>query len=303
MRTYLGIEIGGTKLQVVLGDAQAKILERFRFAVDPAQGALGIQRQLEQAVDQVALNNVEAIGVGFGGPVDGATGKVLTSYQIEGWGDFVLREWLENKTGRPTRVENDANVAALGEAIHGAGKNSRQVFYVTLGSGVGAGLVIDSKIHHGSRNSEAEFGHLRLDKSGRTVESSCSGWAVNDKVRRFALKHPETALAQAAKEHPRAESIALSRLLEGDDAAVSILDETTDDLAFALSHVVHLINPHTIILGGGLSLIGQPLLRSVEKKISHYLMDVLQPGPRVQLSALKEDVVPIGALTLAINQS
>ena len=163
--------------------------------------------------------------------------------------------------------------------------------------------MIDGKIHHGSRNSEAEFGHLRLDKSGRTVESSCSGWAVNDKVRRFALKHPETALAQAAKEHPRAESIALSRLLEGDDAAVSILDETTDDLAFALSHVVHLINPHTIILGGGLSLIGQPLLRSVEKKISHYLMDVLQPGPRVQLSALKEDVVPIGALTLAINQS
>src|SRR5690606_16018329 len=109
--------------------------------------------------------------------------KILTSYQVEGWGDFVLQDWLEKKTRIPVWIDNDANIAALGEALHGAGKDVKRVFYITLGSGVGAGFVIDKKIYHGSRNSEAEFGHIRLDKTGRTVESSCSGWAVDGKVR------------------------------------------------------------------------------------------------------------------------
>jgi len=303
MRTFLGIEIGGTKLQLVLGDEQARILERFRFVVDPAQGAWGIRKQIKEGLNKIRLHTVGGIGIGFGGPVDHQTGRIITSYQIEGWGDFILQDWLEKLTRIPVWIDNDANVAALGEALYGAGKDSKLVFYVTLGSGVGAGVVVNKKIYHGSKNSEAEFGHIRLDKNGRTVESSCSGWAVDEKIRKHASEHPGSLLNRLTADYARGEArVLVSALRQEDKASIDILDETADDLSFALSHAVHLMNPQTVILGGGLSLIGEPLRKRIEQKLSHYLMDVLQPGPSIQLSCLKEDVVPVGALALAINQ-
>lgn len=303
MRTFLGIEIGGTKLQLVVGNEHARILERFRFVVDADQGASGIQKQIRTALDKISLHSVSAIGIGFGGPVDHQTGRILTSYQIPGWGDFVLQDWLEKLTRIPVWLDNDANVAALGESLYGAGKDSQISFYVTMGSGVGAGIVVNNNIYHGARNSEAEFGHIRLDKSGMTVESSCSGWAVDEKIRNYVNQNPGSLLDRLTKDYPRAQARALvPALAQNDDAAIKILDATIDDLALGLSHVVHLVNPDTIILGGGLALIGEPLRRRVEQKLPPYLMDVLRPGPSIQLSSLKEDAVPVGALALAMNK-
>lgn len=303
MRTFLGIEIGGTKLQLVLGNEEAKILERFRFTVNPEQGAKGIKKQIREGLDKIRLHTVSAIGIGFGGPVDHQSGRILTSYQVPGWGDFVLQDWLEKLTRIPVWLDNDANVACLGESLYGAGVKSGQVFYVTLGSGVGAGLVINKKIYHGAKNSEAEFGHIRLDKGGRTVESSCSGWAVDQKIRKYVELNPDSVLSQLTKDLSRGEARVLKPALDRQDqATLRIVEETTDDLAFALSHVVHLLNPETIILGGGLSLIGEPLRQRVEQKLPGYVMDVLRPGPSIQLSTLKEDAVPVGALALAIHK-
>ena len=303
MRTFLGIEIGGTKLQLVVGNEEAKILERFRFTVNPEQGAKGIKKQIREGLDKIRLHTVSAIGIGFGGPVDHQSGRILTSYQVPGWGDFVLQDWLEKLTRIPVWLDNDANVACLGESLYGAGVKSVQVFYVTLGSGVGAGLVINKKIYHGAKNSEAEFGHIRLDKGGRTVESSCSGWAVDQKIRKYVELNPDSVLSQLTKDLSRGEARVLKPALDRQDqATIRIVEETTDDLAFALSHVVHLLNPETIILGGGLSLIGEPLRQRVEQKLPGYVMDVLRPGPSIQLSTLKEDAVPVGALALAIHK-
>ncbi|MDQ2657515.1 MAG: ROK family protein [Bacteroidota bacterium] len=303
MRTFLGIEIGGTKLQLVLGDDEARILERFRLTVDPEQGARGIKKQIRETLDKIRLHSVSSIGIGFGGPVDHQTGKILTSYQVSGWGDFVLQEWLEKLTRIPVWIDNDANVAALGESLYGAGADCDQVFYVTIGSGVGAGLVVNKRIYHGAKSSEQEFGHIRLDKNGRTVEQACAGWAVDEKIRKYAGEHPDSPLAELTRGLTRGEARVLLKALErNDSAARDILEATTDDLSFGLSHVVHLMNPQTIILGGGLSLIGEPLRGMIEQKLPSYLMDVLRPGPSIQLSALKEDAVPVGALALAINK-
>lgn len=303
MRTFLGIEIGGTKLQVVVGDDKATILERFRYTVDPQQGAKGIRKQIQDALQKIRLHSVSAIGIGFGGPVDHQSGRIITSYQVDGWGDFVLQDWLEKLTRIPVWVDNDANVASLGESLYGAGVGHCRVFYITMGSGVGAGVVVKEQIYHGAKNSEAEFGHIRLDKTGRTVESSCSGWAVDEKIRKYVSHHPDSLLSKLTKKFSRGEARVLPQTLEqGDEASHQILDETMDDMSFALSHAVHLINPETVILGGGLSLIGEPLRKRVEEKLPTYLMDVLRPGPSIQLSALKEDAVPVGALALAIHK-
>lgn len=302
MVNFLGIEIGGTKLQIVTGNEHAEIQQRFRFAVESKAGAEGIRKHIAAILSDLGSTKIEAIGVGFGGPVDRISGKIWTSYHVSGWSGFALADWLADLTGVPVKVDNDANVAALGEACQGAGKKYHNVFYVTLGSGVGGGLVVDRKIFHGALPGETEIGHVRIDKSGKTVQWACSGWAVDAQVKEAALRNPYGKLAVLAAQFVGAEAKALPGALQiGNPDAARILSDTTDDLAFGLSHVVHLLHPETIVLGGGLSLIGEPLRKLTEERLSTYIMDAFQPGPVMQLSALKEDAVTVGALTLAIN--
>ena len=302
-KTYLGIEIGGSKLQLVLGDEKAQILERFRFVVDRTGGAEKIRQHIAETLHHLKPEKLSAIGVGFGGPIDRITGKVLVSYQIEGWSGFPLKDWLGDLSGVSVVVDNDANVAALGETLHGAGKGYGNVLYITLGSGVGSGIVLHKEIYHGAFPGEAEMGHIRLDKTGRTIESSCSGWAVDKKIREAVGGYPEGPLAKLIKGGKGAEAKSLAEAIRlNDPQAIKILNETCDDLAFGISHAVHLLHPETIILGGGLSFLGESLRKLAAQKLTQYLMDVFQPGPLIQVSSLKEDAVPVGALELAIQR-
>jgi glucokinase len=305
MQLFAGIEIGGTKLQLVTGDEKGKILARQKLAVDPAKGASGIQQQIEKNLPELlAGRKPEAIGVGFGGPVDWKTGKICRSHQIEGWSEFDLGSWLGQLNSSRVLVDNDANVAALGEARHGAGTGFNPVFYVTLGSGVGGGLVADGKIYHGSFPGEAEIGHIRLDRNGTTVESRCSGWAVDARIREFVKKQPASLLAQKAGQAARGEARCLAAaLLEGDSVAKKILHETAEDLAFGLSHVVHLFHPAIIIIGGGLSGLGEPLRLAAQNALGEFVMEAFAPGPVIKIAKLGEDAVPVGALELARDRS
>lgn len=298
---FLGIEIGGTKLQLVVGDATSAIRRRWRFEVDHASGGEGIRSQIGMVLPEILSGTkIAAAGVGFGGPVDWATGRTCCSHQIRGWDDFPLGDWLEQQLNRPVQVDNDANVAALGEARHGAGRGSNPVFYVTLGSGVGGGSVVDGRIYHGAKPGESEIGHLRLDRNGTIVESRCSGWAVDRRIRNATENEPHGLLARLVGAQQGGEARHLGPALEHDDAmAREILAETAEDLAFALSHVTHLLHPEVIVLGGGLSLIGEPLREAVAAALNRFVMHAFAPGPRVALAELREDAVPVGALELA----
>lgn len=302
MRRFIGIEIGGTKLQVVSGDEQGAIYRRERFRVDHNEGAEGIRRNIAATLASWQDLSHEGIVVGFGGPVDIEANVICKSYHVSGWTGFSLAEWLRELSGLPVLLENDANTAAMGEAFFGAGRNHRVVFYVTLGSGVGGGLVINKKLYHGAVKGEAEFGHLRLDRSGRILESSCSGWSVDLKIREAVNKNPAGILASLVKNVTGGEAKFLVDALEHNDAdALKIFNDTTDDLAFGLSHAVQLFHPDIILLGGGLSLMGEILRKTVEQKLSPWLMDNFQPGPLVRLAELKEDAVPAGCLAIASN--
>jgi len=299
--TVLGVEIGGTKLQVVAGDASGRIVDRQRFAVDRAAGGDGIRGQLARALPDFASRHAPgAVGVGFGGPVDHRSGRICCSHQIAGWSDFELGDWMRTLTGVRVRVDNDANVAALGEAVHGAGRGANPVFWINMGSGVGGGLVVDGRIYHGAIPGEAEIGHLCLDKSGVRVEQRCSGWAVDRRIREAIRLHPGSPLASLAGDREGGEARALApALAQGDELAHAILSELADNLAFALSHAIQLFHPETIVVGGGLSLIGEPLRQAVASALPPYVMDSFQPGPHVVIAGLGEDAVPVGALALA----
>lgn len=298
---YIGIEIGGTKLQIVIGDDQCEIIKHYRFFVDKAKGGDGIRQMIKSTLEQLPHEYLpKAIGVGFGGPVDYKSGKIAVSHQISGWADFQLASWLEKITDLPVQIENDANTAALGEALKGAGKDYSKVFYVTLGSGVGGGLVAEGKIYHGMKPGESEIGLMMFDKSGANLESHCSGWAVDAKIRQHIKENPHTILAQLVGTENKAQArFLVPAIARGDAGAAKILEETADDLAFGLSHVVHLFNPEIIVLGGGLSLIGEPLRAAVSSSIQKYITKAYRPGPEIKIAALGEDVVCVGALLLA----
>lgn len=301
-KLFLGIEIGGTKLQLVLGNKSTAITQRFRFKVSKKEGANGIRTKIEAALKEIlSKNKIAATGVGFGGPVDWKTGQICCSHQIEGWSEFPIGDWLAKITGRPVFVDNDANIAAFGEAHRGAGKGFNPVFYVTLGSGVGGGLVVSGNIYHGAKPGESEIGHLRLNKSGRIVESSCSGWAVDKKIRRAIARNPSSILWRLVAQSKGGEAKFLrAALVKKDPLAKQILNDTAEDLAFGLSHVVHLMHPEIIVIGGGLSLVGEPLRLAIERALPQFCMTAFLPAPKIALAKLGEDAVPVGALQLAI---
>ncbi len=302
---FLAIEIGGSKLQVCAGTADGEIVERRRFAIKSARGAEGIRAQIVEAVHGlVPTHRPRAIGVGYGGPVDWRTGRIVRSHHIAGWDGFGLAKWLCEISGVPAFVENDGNVAALGEARFGAGRGANPVFYVTVGSGVGGGLVADGRIYHGVAPGEAEVGHLRVDDRGRTTEECCSGWSLNRRVQEAAEAEPGGALALQIQASPGHEARHLApALAAGDPAARQILEDATAMLARALSHAAHLFHPEVIVLGGGVSLLGEVFREAVARQLRPLLMEVFLPGPRVVLAALREDAVPAGALALAASMA
>ena len=298
----LGIEIGGSKLQLVAAAAPMRAIRRQRLSVDRAAGAGAIQGHIKTALANWGDTRWRAVGVGFGGPVDWRAGRIGCSHHVDGWTGVDLQEWLLKLTGAPVAVENDSNLAALAEARYGAGAGFNPVFYTNSGSGVGGGLIVDGQIYHGAPPGEAEIGHVRLAPGGPTVEDRCSGWAVDRKIRERCARESSGELARLAAETRGGEARHLAAALAaGDTAAKQILEETAGDLAFALSHVVHLFHPAVIVLGGGLSLVGEPWRAGVARALPANLMAVFRPGPAVRLAALGEDVVPAGALALAAS--
>lgn len=300
----LSIEIGGSKLQIVAGNSGGEILARRRFVVDREAGGEGIRAQIVDALPSLieAFSPV-AIGVGYGGPVDWKTGRIKCSHHVKGWDDFPLGEWLRGVCGLPVFVENDANVAALGEAIHGAGRGFSHVAWVNSGSGVGGGMVVDGTLYHGTIPGEVEIGHLRLDQSGTIVEDRCSGWAI-DRTIRAAIEHESgSVLAGFLRDAaPGGEARALAPALEkACPLADSILTAAMNDLAFALSHVVQLLHPQIIVVGGGIHLIGEPVRKRIAEALPRWVMSAFEV-PRIALAKLGEDSVTVGGLALAANR-
>jgi glucokinase len=300
-QNFIGIEIGGTKLQLARANEFLFIEEQISLEVIKTNGADGIRQQIKEAIKNLKGNEtITAVGVGFGGPVNYKTGKISVSHQIDGWDGFDLKEWLQELMGAPVFIDNDANVAALGEAVHGAGTSYDIIFYMTIGSGIGGGVVINKKIFHGAYPGEVEIGHVRLNKQGDTLESKCSGWAVDKRIREAITLQPNSQLAKTVSMKEKGEARFLSEALNRNDTtAKGILQETADNIAFALSHVVHLFHPEIIIIGGGLSLLGEYLRNGIASALQRYVMKAFLPAPEIKIASLGKNVVPVGALELA----
>jgi len=299
MSLAVGIEIGGTKLQAGVGLRDGKLVALVRRAVDPSKGGAGIREQIPSLVEEAVAKagcrreDLAGVGVGFGGPVDSNRGRILVSHQIEGWTDFPLRDWLQKKVEVPVVLQNDAKTAALAEATHGAGKGLRRIFYITVGSGVGGGLVIDGAPDVGQGLGAGEIGHTWVPDpdTGKPekLEHIASGWAIGKRGSR-----------RLGREVTGADVAALAG--KGDAVARKVVEESAEALAIGIGNVLALLHPERFIVGGGVSLIGDlwwgPLKRMLAER---YAFKPFAQSFDVVPAALGEEVVVVGAAQLGMS--
>ena len=311
---FLGIEIGGTKLQLGLGLGDGILVGLHRETIVPAEGGDGIRRRIVAAVPQlladagITASQLQAIGVGFGGPVDDR-GRIITSHQIAGWDRFPLADWLSETFKLPAKVGNDADVAGLAEAKFGAGQGANPVFYITIGSGIGGGLILDGKIHRGTGRGAAEIGHLRVPVPGSPdadwvpVERIASGWAIEQAtLRALDDENGNDELWRRLRgDSPRltTQIIAAAARL-GDPIARTVFARAHRALAEAICDVIALICPQRIVLGGGVSLLDEDLwLSPIRVLVANRVFRPFADCCEIVTAQLGESVVVHGALALA----
>ena len=253
---------------------------------------------------------MQRIGIGFGGPVDSGLGRVIKSHQVAGWDDVPLRAWCEEKLGVPTLLGNDCDCAALAEALFGAGQGSRTVFYVTVGTGIGGGLVIDGKLHGQGRPAVAEIGHLRpglsADTPAATVESYASGPGIVAAAERL-LEMSDDEAAKSELRHCGMESVLTAKRLAdlaaaGNSIAKSAVFQATCVLGWAIGQVITLTAADVVVVGGGVSLIGEErFFQPLRREVARYVFPPLVDAYRILPAALGEAVVVHGAIALAVT--
>ncbi len=338
---FLGIEIGGTKLQLAVGDGQSlKLMALERAHVDAPRGALGILEQIER-IGQLLRQKypIEKVGIGFGGPIDAATGNVQKSHQVAGWEAFPLAAWCREIFQVPVVLGNDCDAAALAEATYGAGRNAKSLFYVTVGTGVGGGLVVGGKLFGQDRPAIAEIGHLRpglnADRPQMTLEAIAAGPGIaaaaqarvsgvirasldllrqhgpnpgRDRLRQYLLHVQEAEREYFADLLERCggdPDLLTSKMVaqaatEGNEVAADVLLHAIRALGWGIAQVITLVAPEIIIVGGGVSLIGpQFFFDPLREAVAQYVFPPLAKSYRVEPAALGEEVVLHGAIALA----
>jgi len=299
MSLAVGIEIGGTKLQAGIGLRDGRLIALVRRTVDPSQGGAGIREQIPSLIEEAIAKagaspkDLVGLGIGFGGPVDSKRGRILLSHQIEGWSDFPLRDWLQKKVEVPVVLQNDAKTAALAEATIGAGKGLKRIFYITVGSGVGGGLVVDGAPDVGQGLGAGEIGHTWVPDpdSGKPdkLEHVASGWSIGKRGSR-----------RLGRELSGAEVAALAG--KGDATAKKTVEESAEALAIGIGNVLALLHPERFIVGGGVSLMGDLWWGPLRKALAdRYAFAPFAQSYDVVPSALGEEVVVIGAVLLGLG--
>ena len=326
-RTFaLGVDIGGTKVAAGLVDDQGRILFQTRVPMpshgSAAEGFGAVQSAIEAvfAAQTDARTGLTGIGICAPGPLDPLTGVILNPPNVPCWRNFPLAAEVQRVFGFSARVDNDGNAAALAEAIWGAGVGYRNVFYATLGTGIGTGIVFDRRIYHGRTGSAAEGGHVTIDYRGPQcgcgkrgcIEALCSGPAIARRAReRLAELH------QAGSHHseqPRAESkmLALSggngeaitaeivaeAFRQSDPLAAELLQETADLLAIWVGNIIDLLEPDVFIFGGGVAQLMSGFFGRIREQLPKWCVNQLCAEMPMVLAKYGADAGIAGAAAL-----
>jgi len=284
----LGVDIGGTKVAVGLVDHDGKILAQGRAPMTASGTAEAGFEAVTTAIDRMMSTthgSVQSIGICAPGPLDPKTGVVLNPPNLPCWRNFPLAARVTAEYGVPVKVDNDANAAALAETRWGAARGFRYVFYATIGTGIGTGIVFDGAIYHGKTGAAGEGGHVSIDYRGPVckcgkrgcIEILASGTAIGVRARARLSASPSrrTAivdLVQGDISDVTSEHVARA-YAEGDALAREILVETVDVLIPWLGNIVDLLDPDILVVGGGVAAMLQPFFDDIKRGLPNWCVN------------------------------
>ncbi|MBR2802244.1 MAG: ROK family protein [Erysipelotrichaceae bacterium] len=292
MNKYIGIDLGGTNVRIALINEEGEVLKEADSPSYAQEGPEKVSGNIEEILSGFAeLQECKGIGIGVPGPVDSRRRVMTLATNLPGFKDYPLAERLERKFGIPVFVENDANVAGIGEALAGAGKGCPIVYYVTQSTGIGGALVINGKIHSGAHGYAGEIGNIIIDPhrekiselNAGSAETEASGTALNRKAKALGYGNAAGLFKAAAA---------------GDEKAKELIDTMSCDLARLLSSIALVADPDIIVIGGGVAVHSSELYFPLLKK---YYESFIHPGMRdtqIVLAQLKEPGI-VGAAMLA----
>lgn len=306
----LAIDIGGSQFGLGLATPDGRIIKHIQHQTDRTDHAdKRIDRILAASKTLISQSSVLACGIGFGGPVNFDTQRIVNSTHVPGWDDCPLPEIVEQHLGLPATIDNDANVGALGEYTFGAGKNSRHIIYYTVSTGIGGGIIINGEIYRGGNGYAGELGHVPILRDGPQcdcgnrgcLEALCSGTAIGRRATAAVQKHPRKGIAitRAANNNSITAKILFDTARSGDPYARTLVDEICTDLGQGLAMAVNAFAPDVIVIGGGVSNAGRILFEPLRRETRRFLMPVHRPNLRIAPARLKNRSVILGAVALA----
>ena len=314
-KIYIGVDVGGTKTAVLLAHQPPVALGRVEFPTLPEKGPRYALDRIVEAARQLlqehggAQSPVEAIGVSCGSPLDRVRGIVQAPPNLSTWIDVPICRLLGEAFHTTCRLENDANAGAVAEHRYGAGVGADHMLFLTLGTGLGAGIIANGRLYLGANGDAGEIGHVRLSPTGPVgyhKAGSIEGWSSGGGIAQLAVRR----VAQAAR---RGEPTALSGIARltardvghaaaaGDPVALGILRSSGKRLGQALAMLVDVLNPQRIVLGGLAWRMGEPLMAPMRRELEREALPQTLRVCRIVPAALGERIGDVAALCVAVG--
>lgn len=303
-----GVDIGGTKIAVALQNLEK---ERIAYRSIPTRTELdphGVLENIFVVIEEMlseTQTTLASIGIGSPGPIDIENGLVVSPTNLPTWRNFPIVEIVKKKFGVPVAFDNDANAAALGEFYDGAGKDFRNIFYVTISTGIGGAIILDGKIHHGTSASAGEIGHAVVKYDGIVCRCGTRGCLETVAAGIHIARRAKEKLAEkrASFGGTRNEDVTAKTVVEaaekGDRIALEIWDETVRFLAIGIGNAITTVAPHAVILGGGISMSGEILFEPLRRYLAENVHMLPIEKVKILPASLGSESGVCGALILA----
>ena len=315
----LGIDLGGTKILTAVIDAAGKMLSRDHSVTPAAEGQEAVIEAIMESTKRslseagMTSEDLTAVGIGAPGLSNPETGILYTSPNLPGWHDVPLRDFISKEFGKTTYLINDGSAAAVGELYFGAAKRARDFIYITVSTGIGGGIVVNGEIYAGSTGTAGELGHMVIDDDGPLCncgntgcwEMLASGTALASEAKRIIERGTDTTILDYAGgniEKVKAEAIH-EAAVAGDDLANRLIARNAYYLGVGLANLINIFNPEVIVIGGGLSNIGDLLLLPAYEEAGRRAFKQSYQSMHFTLADLGRNSGVIGAAAYALERS
>ncbi len=310
---FIGVDLGGTNIASALVNEKGEIVNSTIIPTEAQKGPdyvmSNMKREIHKLIDSAVDSKIAGIGLGIPGLVDIDKGMSLFAGNL-GWQNIPVLEQFQNEFDVPVCMDNDVRTAALGEKHFGAGVGIDNLICITLGTGIGSGIILDGKIYRGHSLSAGEIGHITIVKDGLycncgnrgCLEMYASAPGIVRRTQKYILKGHNTVITSMVDGNlDKITTKTLSQAWEkGDELAQLVIDETAEFLGIGLATFAHLINPEVIIIGGGVSLMGDKLFNPLQRYFDEHSMRILRNKVPIIPAKLKSESGTVGAAALAM---